>query len=68
MLDNMDKVVKCISDKCGQYFMHTEKNTKCPFCHTEYAETAGEKTKEKPMEKKVVAKTQKDSFKIWKDN
>ncbi len=32
----MEKVVKC--NKCGQYFMHTEKATKCPFCKTEYVE------------------------------
>ena len=64
MFNNMEKVVKC--NKCGQYFMHTEKNIKCPFCHTEYGKTVGEKTKEKPKEKKLVVKTQKNSFKIRK--
>ena len=36
MTDDMDKVVKC--KKCGQYFMHTKKAIKCPFCYTEYRE------------------------------
>ena len=56
----MNKVVKCSNSKCGQYFMHTEKATKCPFCHTEYG-----KAEEKSTSKKVAAKTRKKSFKIW---
>lgn len=60
MRDNIEKVVKC--NKCRLYFGHTEKETKCPFCKTEYGEV-----EEKPKEKKLVVKTQKDSFKIWKD-
>lgn len=61
------KVVKC--NKCALYFMHTEKDTKCPFCHTQYGGVkvkAEEKTEDKPKEKKEVKKTQKESFKIWK--
>ena len=49
--------------------MHTEKDTKCPFCHTQYGGVkvkAEEKTEDKPKEKKEVKKTQKESFKIWK--
>ena len=42
---SMDKVVKC--NNCGQYFMHTEKATKCPFCRTEYVEIAEGDKKEK---------------------
>ena len=34
MIDNTDTVVKC--KKCGQYFMHTKKAIKCPFCYTGY--------------------------------
>ncbi|OHB08871.1 MAG: hypothetical protein A3I19_01035 [Candidatus Zambryskibacteria bacterium RIFCSPLOWO2_02_FULL_38_13] len=71
----MNKVVKCKNDKCGQHFMHTEKNTKCPFCHTEYGEaeekpTVEEKSvnEEKPKARKVAVKTQKDSFKIWRNS
>ena len=68
------KVVKCTNSKCGLYFGHTEKSTKCPFCKTEYGE---KKVEEKPAssteasaakkDKKWTTKTQKDSFKIWKD-
>lgn len=58
-------VVKC--HKCDKYFNHTEQDTKCPFCHTEYSQDE-EKTKKKPKERKVVVKTQKESFKIWKNN
>ncbi len=68
----MEKVVKCRNKKCGLYFGHSEKNTKCPFCKTEYDEV-----KEKPAssaeasaakkEKEGPTKTQKNSFKIWKD-
>lgn len=57
----MEKVVKC--KKCNLYFGHSEKNTECPFCKTEYAEV-----EEKPKEKKWTAKTRKGSFKIWKNN
>ena len=69
----MEKVVKCRNKKCGLYFGHSEKNTKCPFCKTEY-----DKAEEKPAssaeasaakkEKKLTVKIQKDSFKIWKHN
>ena len=75
IFSNMEnKVVKCNRSQCGQYFMHTEKNTKCPFCHTEYGETVEEKTASSTeasaakKEKKGTTKTQKDSFKIWKNN
>lgn len=34
MSDNKNKVVKC--KECNSYFTYTEKDTKCPFCHTEY--------------------------------
>ncbi len=57
-----DKVVKCTNDKCGQYFMLTEKAIKCPFCHTKYVEVAEEDKK-----KKWTAKTPKESFKRWKN-
>ncbi|MFA4871627.1 MAG: hypothetical protein WC610_01000 [Patescibacteria group bacterium] len=72
----MEKVVKCRG--CGQYFMHTEKAIKCPFCHTEYGEveekveekkgTAKTQVEEKAKDKKGVAKTRKGFFKIRKDN
>lgn len=56
----MKKVVKC--NGCGQYFMRTEINIKCPFCHTEYSEV-----EEKAKNKKGTAKTRKEFFKVWKD-
>ena len=62
----MEKVVKCRNKKCGLYFGYSEKNTKCPFCKTEYG-----KAEEKPEDlsaqagKKGTTKTQKKSFKIW---
>ena len=66
----MNKVVKCKNDKCAQYFMLTEKNIKCPFCYTEYGEVIEEETKGLSTQagKKVTTKTQKESFKIWKDS
>lgn len=60
-----EKVVKC--NKCEKYFGHTEKDTKCPFCHSEYV-IVEEKSGEKPKAKKLIMKTQKESFKIWGDN
>lgn len=57
----MEKVVKCT--KCGQYFMHTEKDITCPFCYTEYTED-----KVETKEKKETPKTRKESFKMWKDD
>jgi Zn finger protein HypA/HybF involved in hydrogenase expression len=62
MFSDMEKVVKCNNDRCGQHFMHTVKATKCPFCHTEYVEIA-----EGDKKKKGSAKTPppKDSFKMW---
>lgn len=63
----MEKVVKC--GQCKQYFGHTEQKNKCPFCKTEYGETAEEKIKEEKLkEKKLVVRTQKKPFKIWKDD
>ena len=63
----MDKIVKC--NRCGQYFMHTTKDTKCPFCHTEYVEVAKKEDESKfgDKHKKETTKTQKKSFKIWKN-
>lgn len=67
----MEKVVKCRG--CGQYFMLTEKVRKCPFCHTVY-NVVEEKASAQGgsasggKEKKETTKTQKNSFKIWKDN
>lgn len=55
----MEQVVKCSA--CGQHFMHTEVDTKCPFCHAEYVEVV----KEKIVPKKLVVKTRKESFKMW---
>jgi hypothetical protein len=55
---NTQKSVRC--GGCMKYFIHTKKDTKCPFCHTEYVEKT-----EKPTDKKVAAKTQKGSFKMW---
>jgi len=43
--------------------MYTEKDVKCPFCHIEYAAV-----EEETKEKRGTAKTQKKSFKIWKDS
>lgn len=34
MYNSKNKVVKC--KNCNSYFTYTEKDTKCPFCHTEY--------------------------------
>ena len=71
----MNKVVKCKNVKCAQYFMRTEKNTKCPFCYTECGEVEKETKNPSAMpahagqaEKKVSAKTKKESFKIWRKN
>lgn len=70
----MEKVVKCDNKQCGLHFGYSEKKTKCPFCKTEYVETVGEKpasfteASAAKKEKKEVAKTRKESFKIWKDN
>ena len=74
---SQEKVVKCKNDKCGLHFGYSEKKTKCPFCYAEYV-----KVEEKPenlsapagalaggqASKKGTTKTQKESFKIWKDN
>ena len=73
MLNNMDKVVKCMA--CGQHFMHSKMVIKCPFCRTEYVKPEGkafeEKTKdkkeEKEEEKKDAVRTPKKSFHIWKE-
>ncbi len=72
----MNKVVKCINETCGQHFMHTEIDTKCPFCHTEYVEVNEVAEKESQeakiqsaqSEKKAPIKIKKESFKIWKDS
>lgn len=68
----MNTVVKCKNKKCAQYFMHTGKNTKCPFCYTEYGEVEKENKNLSvtpahagQAEKKVAAKTQKKPFKMW---
>lgn len=66
-----EKVVKCKNDKCGLHFGYSEKQTKCPFCHTEYIyNKVKEKSadEEKPTVQKGTAKTQKESFKMWKDS
>ncbi len=62
-----EKVVKCDSEQCGLHFGYSEENTKCPFCHTPY-KAVEEKTAVKPKERKVPVKTEKESFKIWKDD
>lgn len=73
--NGMEKVVKC--KKCDLYFGHSEKNTKCPFpfCKTAYVEVEEKAVEEKAedlpagrQDKKGTAKTQKKSFKIWKNN
>jgi len=62
----MNTVVKCKNKKCAQYFMHTGKNTKCPFCYTEYGEVEKEtKDLSAQAEKKGTTLTQKSSFKMW---
>ena len=59
-----EKVVKCRSKQCGLFFGYSEVDTTCPFCHTPYrAEEA--KIAEKPKEKKVRVRSQKESFKMW---
>ena len=69
MFNAMNKVVKCKNKKCELHFMYTEKDTKCPFCKTEYGE-AEEKTASSAeasaakKDKKEVAKTQKGFFKL----
>ena len=46
--------------------MHTGKNTKCPFCYTEYGEVEKEtKDLSAQAEKKGTTLTQKSSFKMW---
>ena len=64
----MNKVVKCKRSQCGLYFTHTEKDTKCPFCKTEYGQVE-EETKDLSAQakEKSTMKTQKKSFKLWKD-
>jgi hypothetical protein len=59
----MNRVVKCKNNRCGQHYMHTEKNTKCPFCFAEYREK-----EEETKDKKGAIKNRKESFKVWKDN
>ncbi len=61
----MEKVVKCNNNYCGQYFMHTEKAIKCPFCYTKYVEVYVE-VKEKAKDKEETTKKPKESFKIFK--
>lgn len=41
MTDYVGKVVKCSG--CKQHFMHTKKDTACPFCHTEHSEVIGDR-------------------------
>lgn len=60
-ITNMERVVKC--NGCEKYFMHTEKDLNCPFCHIKYVEAAKKETKDK----KWTAKTPKESFKIWEN-
>ena len=55
----MEKVVKC--KNCDLHFGYSEKQTKCPFCYTEYGE-------EKTEVKKITVRTQKNSFKRWRDS
>ena len=69
----MEKVVKCDNEQCGLYFGYSEKKTKCPFCHTPH-NTVEEKDKPPHLDisgggkdKKVTAKTPKESFKVWKN-
>jgi Zn finger protein HypA/HybF involved in hydrogenase expression len=50
---NTQKVVKCGS--CNSYFGHSQKSTKCPFCHTEH----DGKVEDKNKVKKVQVKTSK---------
>ncbi len=70
----MDRVVKCKSDQCAQYFMYTKEDTKCPFCHTEYSEVEEKiqveysEAEENTQEEDEDVKTEKESFKIWKSN
>jgi len=67
---SQEKVVKCKNDKCGLHFGYSEKQTKCPFCHTQFGKVE-EKTSARGgsasggEEKKGAAKTRKESFKIW---
>lgn len=46
--------------------MLTDVDTNCPFCQTPYV-VAIEKPEVKQKERKVPVKTEKESFKIWKD-
>ena len=59
---SQEKVVKCKNDTCGLHFGYSEKQTKCPFCHTKYGEVIEEETKAR----KVPVKSKKESFKIWR--
>lgn len=74
MKENTQKVVKCAP--CDKYFGYAEDNKNCPFCHTEYSEmteageTAESEAKDLPeggQVRKETSKTQKKSFKMWKD-
>jgi Zn finger protein HypA/HybF involved in hydrogenase expression len=64
MNEEKQRVVKCTS--CDNFFGYAENSKKCPFCHTAYGEVV-EDPKE-PKMRKVPVKTQKDSFKIWKED
>jgi hypothetical protein len=71
MSNNDEKVVKCAG--CDKYFGYSEGNKNCPFCRAEYGKAEGrvqDRAKDLPAQtgKKVTTKTQKESFKIWKDS
>ena len=63
----MGRVVKC--NGCGQYFMHTVQDKKCPFCRNKYREVE-EKTSAQGgfasdgKDKKGMAKTVKKYLNI----
>lgn len=73
MKENTQKVVKCAP--CDKYFGYSEDNKNCPFCHTEYSEVvertkmveAYETVELDTKYRKETPKTQKKSFKMWKD-
>jgi len=64
---NEENVVKCNNEECGMHYGYSQEQTACPFCNTSY-KVSEEKVAEKPKVKKLVVKTEKESFKMWNDD
>lgn len=59
--------MKCNNDGCQKHFMFTEKDTKCPFCSSEYRGAKGAKEIKGAKERKLSVRSEEGSFKIWKE-